>query len=1110
MNLMAQSPPTNMRCEYQTKPLAIDTLAPRLSWQLNDNRRGAKQRAYQILVAANPRELDQDKGTLWDTGKVESSQSNQIEYAGKPLQSRARCFWKVRVWDMAGKASEWSEHASWEMGLLEKSDWTSEWIGMKWPEEKADPYAGKMGEWIFPYNRIDKFEYWNRQPAYNCFRKKFNAARTSAEASIFLQTDKPYIVYLNGQVLADTNANRENIRKNRIEEDLENTNPPIVRIPVGDKLKAGENLLAVQLYRPADVPIAAMRCGLVFGDAKMKPLLSDRSWFGVAVDDPEEPSGMGPVPYVKAPDDWFTMDFEPVAPGNAKGETRNLWFLADSSGIVHPFKNRRSISLRRDFNVKGPVRSARLYATALGNYEMALNGNRASDDFMAPGKGNYDCYYHTEGSARHFNEGPDIERLLEYQVHDVTSMLRQGPNTIGAMLGNGWYNMVGFTISCRKPLLRAQLEIVYEDGSTERVQTDASWQTTPSPVVFDSVHLGEHYDARLEQAGWKEAGFDAGKWAQAEVLSPAYEYHYAQSDEPTLMAEAQAPMRITEELKPLSIERISSDTQLVNFGQLASGIIRLTVRDSQPGNIIRLNYSYKPAGPFAARFCNQSDDLYICKGEPVEKWERKFGYGMLHSVRVQGFPGELRPEDISYCIVNTDLKKVGTFSCSNETVNRIWRAIEWTWRGNIHSVPVDTDREKIMWAEFSLHSGALPWMFDTSRFAPRMLHMYHGPGNGIWCAGWGDGVVWWPYYGKLFYDDERFAKNEYHRAKFFVDDRIQNEKEGYWAHGTFGDWHGLNKQSEHGGMFGAAHHYQSIERLAWLAQWLGKEEEATAYRQHLPTVARAFHRTLYDPEKKTYPGDNQRALAIPLSMGFVADSEKQQVQKRFVEMVAQCDRFLKEQWKDRPRAYEKLRARCLESGGNSLDYAPTVGLYGNPFFLWALTAIDRNDIAWKVLSRNSYPSWGYTAANGGALSEAYGSYSSHTGRTNIAAWIFQEAGGINADPRHPGFKRFIVRPQIMGDLMWAKTTYQSPYGLISLDWKRDSENNMIIKLTVPPNSTALVHLPAPAGQALITESGKPLDQAEGVQLLAAGPEETPCELVAGNYVFEISPKTGKR
>jgi len=337
-----------LRVEYLTNPLGIDAAPPRLSWRLTSSQRNTVQAAYQVQVASNEAALRRGTPLLWDSGKISSDASVWVDYGGPAPASRARYYWRVRVWDAKGHASPWSPVAFWEMGLLQAADWTAGWVG------------------------------------------------------------------------------------------------------------------------PAQNP-------------------------------------------------------------------------SDSLPSASPL-------LRRAFQLRGPVRSARLYVTSLGLYEVYLNGQRVGDQLFTPGWTSY----------RH---------RLAYQTYDVTALLKPGGNAIGAMLGDGWYRgYIGFSgqrgFYGKRLALRAQLEITYQDGRTERVVSDSSWKTGTGPVLSSDIYMGETYDARREQGGWAGAPYDDRSWSPVSVLDPP---------PATLVAQMSPPVRRVQELKPVVVRRVPSGETLFDLGQNFTG-----------------------------------------------------------------------------------------------------------------------------------------------------------------------------------------------------------------------------------------------------------------------------------------------------------------------------------------------------------------------------------------------------------------------------------------------------------------------------------------------------------------------------------------------------------
>ena len=368
-------PPMNLRCEYQTAPLGLDVAQPRLSWYVNDHRRGAVQTAYQILVAATPEYLQTGERLVWDTGKVDSDQSIHVEYQGPPLESGKRCYWCVRTWDKDGHPSPYSDLAYWEMGLLTPEDWDARWIAARERPEQADV---AMGQWIWHPTQQDK-------KGTVFFRATFDldGGASVAAATVKMTVDNGFTLYLNGrQVGADRQWKS------------------FARYDVTGVLQSGPNILAVEAVNfegPA---------GLVFGlrvdleDGRQIQLVSNDQW----------------RTSTEAQDNWTALDLD-------DSQWVRAAVLGDYGvepwGRVEASQPSRSVCLRKDFQTKVGIARARAYVTGLGLYELHINGQRVGADALTPGWTHY---------FKH----------IQYQTYDATAMLREGDNAVGAVLGNGW------------------------------------------------------------------------------------------------------------------------------------------------------------------------------------------------------------------------------------------------------------------------------------------------------------------------------------------------------------------------------------------------------------------------------------------------------------------------------------------------------------------------------------------------------------------------------------------------------------------------------------------------------------------------------------------------
>ena len=508
--------PHDLRCEYLVNPLGIDAQVPRLSWKLNDSRRGAVQAAYQVLVASSEERLAAHEGDLWDSGRIDSDQSVHVEYGGKSLGSRQQCFWKVRTWDGEGKSSSWSPTAFWEMALLRPKDWSAKWISTPLPPLLTAPVP--MGKWIGPPTAGEK------KTAY--FRAEFflNAAPPLVYGVINITADNKYTLYMNGTQIGE-----------------EGDCSTVEAYLLGTELKQGRNVVAVEASN-AEGPFG-VALGMRVYDVDDRTVLVQSSGEWLC-------SGNAPM-------NWHHPSF--TAEGWVEAEV-----LADYG--EEPWgklprrmgKPRQSIMVRRDFTLPNRAARARAYVSGLGMYELWINGMRVGSDIFTPGWTHY-------------------PKRVQYQVYDVTDLLTPGENAVGAILGNGWWSgglgwgggLFRFAKENENLRFLLQLEMECAGGSIQRIVTDRGWTAHLSPIHEDSLYHGETYDARLEIPGWNQPGFDSSNWQPVEELAVPLEI---------LCAQKAPPLRITEELEAVRITELNKGVTLFDFGQNHAGRCRLTVQ----------------------------------------------------------------------------------------------------------------------------------------------------------------------------------------------------------------------------------------------------------------------------------------------------------------------------------------------------------------------------------------------------------------------------------------------------------------------------------------------------------------------------------------------------
>ncbi len=456
--------------------------------------------------------------------------------------------------------------------------------------------------------------------------------------------------------------------------------------------------------------------------------------------------------------------------------------------------------LRREFSMNKKVERARLYATAMGLYEMSLNGKRVGDEYFTPGWTSYDFRF-------------------QYQTFDVTSSLKNGANCLAAMLGDGWFrgrmawnpknnrNRYG-----KKLALLAQLVITYKDGTQQIVTSDDQWKSSTGAVLESDIYNGETYDARLEQAGWNEAGFNDKSWKPATVL---------EAPKAKLVAPAGPPVKAMEEITPVKVLHTPAGDTVLDMGQNMVGWVRFRVT-APAGTTITLRHVevLDKAGNFYTDNLRSAKQMirYTTKGQGTETFEPHFTFQGFRYVAVSGWPGELKPQDFAGVVVHSAIRRTGSFETSNALLNQLQHNILWGQKGNFLDVPTDCPQrdERLGWtgdaqvfartASFNHDTAAFytKWLKDVALdqeddgavpfVIPNVLSHETRQGEAA-SAGWADVALVVPWTVYQSYGDKRILEEQYPSMKAWVEYMRRQAGEKYvWSNGfSFGDWLALQR-----------------------------------------------------------------------------------------------------------------------------------------------------------------------------------------------------------------------------------------------------------------------------------------------------------------------------
>jgi alpha-L-rhamnosidase len=771
---------------------------------------------------------------------------------------------------------------------------------------------------------------------------------------------------------------------------------------------------------------------------------------------------------------------------------------------------KNDVLLRRDFTLAGEIRQARVYVTSHGLYRLFLNGQRVGDAELTPGWTSYG-------------------KRLQYQTYDVTALLKKGENAVGAMLGEGWYaGALAFQGS--RPLygshtgLLMELEVIYTDGRSERIVTDERWRASGGPILMSGIYAGETYSALLEHTGWSEAGFDDRQWSRVEINSESKD---------VLVAQSGPPVRRIERIVPKAILRSQAGQTIVDMGQNMVGWVRLAV-EGRAGTTVTLRHGevLDATGNLYTENLRgaQQTVRYTLKGRGAEVYEPHFTFQGFRYVAVQDYPGKLTPEKVAGIVVHSDIGRASEFETSSPLLNQLQHNIVWGQKGNFVDIPTDCPQrdERLGWtgdaqvfaptAAFNAHVGGFfeKWLKDLAvdQYAnggvpfvipdviPEMdTHDLQGapeairnkgkiPAGGV--AGWGDAATVIPWAMYLAYRDRGVLEQQYASMARWVEyERVRAGAELIWRGDfQFGDW--LDFGSEERGRFGAtsadliatAYFAHSADLLSRAARVLGKIDDAGRYAKLFADVRAAFQRAFVTADAKVGEG-TQTAYVLALQFDLLPQEQRAAAARHLVEAV---------------RAEGHL----------------TTGFLGTPGLLAALSENGYLEDAYRLLNRKEYPSWMYPVERGATTiwerwdgERPDGSFQTptmnsfnHYAYGSVGEWMYRVIGGINIDPRAPGYKHVSIEPRPGGGLTWVKASHEGPFGVVRSEWHQDGVRFSLL-VEVPPNSTATLRLPhAQLGN--VTESGHPLSRAEGVSGSRQDEESVVAEIGSGRYEFAYS------
>ncbi len=891
-------------CNLTVKDAVAGTKNPTFSWNLSSDSRNLTQLAYQIWVSDKLTEFK--NGNVWNSGKVKSVQSVLIPFGGVELKPASLYFWKVKVWSLDGKESEWSEVASFRTGLFSETDWAgAKWIGYK------DMVASK-------------------------------------------------------RMVPGVHGSGDNL---------------------GDKC--------------VDRPVVPL--------------------------------------------------------------------------------------FRKEFEVSDAVETAMLFVSGLGQYEASLNGKKVGNAFLTPGWTNYD-------------------KTVFYNSYDVTSMLLKGKNAIGAIVGNGFYNINReryrkLVIAYGEPKLIAQLRIRYKNGTEKVLVSGSDWTVSPSPIIFTSIYGGEDYDAQLEQKGWNMPGFNDQSWAKALLVTPP---------SGQLAAEKDYQLGLEETFQAKKIVKLNDGNYLYDFGQNASAIVELKVRGKK-GQIVRLTPAElitKDNQPNQSASGSPYLFTYTLKGDGEETWRPRFTYYGFRYVKVEGAVPDTestggesaRLVDLKLLHNRNSTPLVGSFSCSNDLFNRTFTLINWGIKSNLQSVLSDCPhREKLGWLEqtflmgsavhynfdlYHLYSKTIDDMMEAqleNGLVPDIAPEYVPFGGGFRDSPeWGSASVILPWMIYKWYGDDSAMKKAWPMMVRYAEYLKSKSDKHILSHGL-GDWfdYGPNRPGEAQltpkALTATAIYYYDLKLLAEMASVLNRSDEQKRFSVWASEVKTTFNVRFFNQATGVISTGSQTAMAMPWCVGLVDELYKTKVLQNLEDSIRKQGKPL------------------------------TAGDVGFHYLVKALTNGGKSQLLYEMNAREDVPGYGYQLKKGAtALTESWPALeivsNNHLMLGHLMDWFYAGLGGISQSEKSVAYKEIVIKPEMVGDLKWVKTSYRCPYGEIRSDWEK-SGTSVKMKVSIPANTTALIYIPFSAGSA-IKESGKDISGIKDIQVIGVENGRKVVKVVSGVFSFE--------